>query len=329
MRKKQPGCENFSAKAPEKRLGITIFTAPKSEWMQHKYKWLPVAAALGAMIFWSFSFVWVKVAYLAYQPITVVLLRLVISVAILFLFTRLTGRLQRPVRKDLPVFVLLAFFEPFLYFMGESYGLKYVSSTVASVIVATIPLFTPMVAWYFYQERLSRMNLLGLLISFAGVSLVVLNRDFSFSASPLGIALEFIAVLSTIGYATVLKKLAHRYNTFSVIAWQNLIGAFMFLPFWLAVDLRQFLSTPFHPEAFRAIVLLAVFASTFAFIFFTYSIRTQGINRSNTFINIIPVFVAIFAYLILGDQLTLQKMAGIVVVIAGLFLAQLQRLRTR
>ncbi len=281
-------------------------------------------AALGAMFFWSFSFVWVKIAYLAYHPLTVILFRLVFSALLLFSFTFIIRRLQIPSKKDMGIFILMAFFEPFLYFMGESFGLQYVSSTVAAVIVATIPLFAPFMAWYFFRERLSRVNIAGLIATFIGVSLVVMN-NMGFSASPKGVILEFAAVFSAIAYSTVLRKLAFRYNTFTIIAFQNLIGIGMFLPFWLVFECRGFIATPFHPRAFTAILLLSFFASTLAFIFFTFSIRHLGINRSNSYINLIPVFVAIFAFLILGDHLSIQNIIGIIIVIAGLFLAQIKK----
>lgn len=283
-----------------------------------------MGAALVAMIFWSFSFVWVKVAYQAYGPLTVVLLRLVISVVLLFTFMFIIRRLQYIAKKDIRIFVLLAFFEPFLYFMGESFGLLYVSSTVAAVIVATIPLLAPISAYYFFKERLSMMNVIGLVISFMGVCLVILNDDLSFSASPVGVMLEVLAVIAAIAYSTVLRKLAFRYNTFTIISYQNLFGIIMFLPFWLVFESREFIATPFHREAFTSIILLSVFASSLAFIFFTYSVRNIGINRSNTFINLIPVFVAIFAWFVLGDKLSAQAATGMAIVIAGLFLAQIR-----
>jgi drug/metabolite transporter (DMT)-like permease len=295
--------------------------------MQENSDLKPMGAALLSMIFWSFSFVWVKIAYLAYGPLTVIFFRLILSVGLLFIISFFLRRLQKLARKDYGIFLLLALFEPFLYFMGESYGLLYVSSTVAAVIVATIPLFAPITAWYFFRERLSLMNIAGLFISFLGVCLVILNNDLSFSASPKGVMLEFMAVFAAVGYSTVLRKLAFRYNTFTIIFYQNFIGIFMFLPFWSIFEAGGFINTPFHWQAFRAIILLSVFASTFAFILFTYSVRSIGINRSNMFVNLIPVFVAIFAWFILGDQLTVQKFIGITVVICGLFLAQIRRRR--
>lgn len=289
---------------------------------------LAYLSALGAVFFWSFSFVWFKIAYLAYKPITVVLFRLVISVVLILAIAWLLKRLQRPTYKDFKLFLLMAFFEPFLYFLGESYGLKYVSSTVAAVIVATIPLLSPVAAWYFFREKVSLKNIVGFIFSFAGVGLVVLNSSFRFDASPLGVGLEFIAVFAAIAYSIVLRKVVYRYNTLTIIAYQNMIGIVLFLPIWLVVDLNDFVATPFHPQAFRAIVLLAVFASTLAFVFFTQSIRHLGVNRSNTFVNLIPVFVAILSFVVLNEGMDAQKIAGIGVVITGLFLAQSGRKKT-
>jgi drug/metabolite transporter (DMT)-like permease len=288
-------------------------------------EFLAIGAALGASFFWSFSFVWFKIAFIAYSPVTIVIFRLAIAAVLVTGIALLLKRLQKPIRKDLYLFFLISVFEPFIYFLGESYGLKYVSPTVAAVIVATIPLLAPIAAWYFYREKVSWMNVAGLLLSFVGVGFVVLNGAFRLDASPLGVGLEFIAVFAAIGYTIVLKNLVARYNTLTIIAYQNIIGVFYFLPIWLFFDFNSFLQTPFHPQAFRAIILLAVFSSTLAFVFFTQSIRQIGITRTNIFINLIPVFVAVLAFLILNESLGLQKIAGIIIVVTGLFLAQIKK----
>ncbi|MEZ5103836.1 MAG: DMT family transporter [Draconibacterium sp.] len=286
---------------------------------------LAFGSALGAAFFWSFSFIWFKIAYQGYNPITVVIFRLSIAALLVTLIAISTKRLQKITRKDFWLFILMAFFEPFLYFIGESYGLLYISSTVAAVIVATIPLISPLAAWIFYREKLKWMNALGLFFSFLGVGLVVLNGSLQFDASPIGVGLEFLAVLSAISYSIVLRNLVGRYNTFTIIAWQNIIGVLFFLPVWLIAEFNDFVTRPFHPQAFKAIIFLAVFASTLAFIFFTQSIRHLGVNRSNTFINLIPVFVAILSFFILKDSLGFQQIIGIIIVVTGLFLAQIKR----
>ncbi len=292
-------------------------------------EFLAFGSALGAAFFWSFSFIWFKIAYLGYNPITVVIFRLTISALLMTIIAFALKRLQKPTKKDFGLFVLMSFLEPFLYFIGESFGLKYISSTVAAVIVATIPLISPVAAWMFYREKVKWMNAVGLVFSFMGVGLVVLNNSFSFDASPLGVGLEFMAVLSAIAYSIVLRNLVGRYNTFTIIAYQNIIGVVLFLPFWLVFEFNDFLTRPFHPQAFKSIVFLAVFSSTLAFVFFTQSIRQLGVNRSNTFINLIPVFVAVLSFFILNDKLEIQQIIGIVIVVTGLFLAQIKTKRKR
>ena len=226
--------------------------------------------------------------------------------------------------KDYSTFLLLAFFEPFLYFVGESYGLKYISSTMAAIIVSTIPLFSPLAAFKFHGESISLRNFAGILLSFLGVSIVVFDSSFNLTASPLGVALEFLAVASAIGYTTVLVSLTKRYNAPTIVTVQNFIAIFYFLPFWLFFESKEFINTSFDGTAFWAIVKLAVFASVMAFILFTYSLKKLGINKSNMFINMIPVLTAVFAWIILGDTMNLRKITGILVVICGLFIAQVK-----
>jgi drug/metabolite transporter (DMT)-like permease len=122
---------------------------------------------VAAMIFWSFSFIWYKEVYLNFSPLTVIFLRLVISSSLLFLFTATIRKLQKIQIGDYKLFLLAAFFEPFIYFLGEAFGMKLISSTLAAIIVATIPLFTPIAAAYFYKERLSKINISGLILSVA------------------------------------------------------------------------------------------------------------------------------------------------------------------
>lgn len=286
--------------------------------------WLVYIAVIFAMIFWSLSFVWVKEVYEVYGPLTTVLFRLIISSLLLMAFAKLTGALIKIDRKDFGTFILLSFFEPFLYFMGESFGLKFVSSTIGAIIVATIPLFSPLAASRFHGEKISIRTFLGILLSFFGVTIVVFDASFNLIASPLGIALEFLAVISAIFYTVVLKKLAVKYNPTSIITYQNLLGIIYFVPLFFLFEYRDFTAIPFSFPAFAGILKLSVFASCIAFIFYAHSVKQMGINKVNIFINLIPVFTAFFAWMILDDPLTLRKFIGIIVVISGLLVAQVK-----
>jgi drug/metabolite transporter (DMT)-like permease len=278
-----------------------------------------------AMIFWAFSFVWVKQAYTSFNPSTVVLFRLVISALLLFVILKSLKRLNPLKKKDLKWFMLLAFFEPFMYFVGESFGLKYVSSTMGAVIISTIPLFAPIADRLFFKTRITWLNIFGLIISFAGVLMIVLEKDLSLNAPLYGIAMLFVAVLAAIGYTVVLKKIPMHYNAVTIITYQNAIGSFYFLPLFLTLDLKHFEHTQFSTGAVLAIVQLAIFASSAAFILYTNSIRIIGITKANAFVNMIPVFTAIFAWWLLNEPLSVEKFAGIAIVITGVFISQVKR----
>ena len=278
-----------------------------------------------AMIFWAFSFVWVKQAYFSFNPFTVVLFRLIISSVLLLIIFKLIRQLNPLKKQDVKWFILLSFFEPFLYFLGESFGLKFVSSTVGAVIVSTIPLFAPVADRFFFKERITWMNISGIVISFAGVLMIVFEKDLGLNAPLHGILLVFMAVLAAIGYTVILKKIPVHYNAVSIITYQNAIGIFYFLPLFLFFDLKHINIADIKAESIWAIVQLAIFASSIAFILFTYSIRKIGITKSNVFVNMIPVFTAIFAWWLLDEPLTVKKFIGIGIVVGGVFISQLKR----
>lgn len=288
---------------------------------QHKPLKLYAAATL-AMICFSLSFVWFKVANVAYGPLTIVLFRLGISTAIVLVFAKSTGSLRLPDRQDRKTLLLMALFEPFLYFMGESYGLRLLSPTVGAVIIATIPLVAPFAGHFFQQEEVTLRQVLGILISFTGVTLVIYEIGMGITASPVGVALQFIAVFSAVCYTVVLQRVSGRMNTITILFYQGALGVIYFLPFWLVFEARTYFNTPFDAPAMAAIFKLALFVSTVAVVFFIYAIRHLGIIRSNMFVNMVPVFTALFAWRILGEVLTPQKLIGIVIVISGLFFAQ-------
>ncbi len=278
-----------------------------------------------SMIFWAFSFVWVKQAFTSFEPFTVVFFRLLISAIVLFTILKTIKQLTPLKKQDIKWFAILAFFEPFLYFLGESYGLKVVSSTMGAVIVSTIPLFAPIADRFFFKAKITGLNIIGIVISFSGVLIIILEKDLSLNAPLYGILLVFMAVFAAIGYTVVLKKIPLHYNAVSIITYQNAIGVFYFLPLFLIFDIRDIDINTISSEAVWAIVQLAIFASSIAFIFFTYSIRIIGITKANAFVNLIPVFTAIFAWWLLDEPLTLKKFIGIGVVIGGVLISQIKR----
>ncbi|MCU0606579.1 MAG: DMT family transporter [Candidatus Edwardsbacteria bacterium] len=283
-------------------------------------------ATLGAMLCWSLSFIWTKVVYGCYRPLTVITLRLALATALLWLVTRFLGPREAIAAGDRRHFLLLAFLEPFCYFLGESFGLLYVSSSVASVLVATIPLATALAAVLLLRERLSRLTMAGLAVSFGGVALIALDGASDWSASGRGFALMALAVAAAAGYGLVLRRLSLRYSSLTVVRYQNMIGLLYFLPLFLLFDAGHFAAARPASHQAMALVLLAVFPSTLAFVLLTTAVRALGIARVNLFTYLIPALTAGFSFLLLDERFSAAKLAGMAVVIGGLLLSELRPL---
>ena len=282
--------------------------------------------AVLAMLFWGLTFVWFKIANDYYNPLTIIFLRLVVSSALLWAFMRIAGKYEPLEKGDRKWFFLLALTQPFFYFLGESFGLSMVSSTISSAIIATIPLFTPLAAWLFSRERASVYVLAGIGVSFAGIILMLVNRDLSLNAAPEGVLLLFMAVFAAVLYSLVVKRLSGKYSSLSIISRQNLIGAVYFLPLFLIFDFRDFMSVIPDFELISAMLQLAVFGSWLAYLFFISSIARLGMVKANIFTNLIPAFTALSAYILLGETLNFQKVAGIAMVVAGILVSQYREL---
>jgi len=282
-----------------------------------------------AMIFWSFSFIWTRVAIQSFHPMTLITLRLILASALLFVAMKLGGKFQKLRLQDFKWFILLAFFEPFLYYVGETFGLTMVESTLAAVIITTIPLFAPVLAFIVLGERINWATIVGILISLVGVFFVIYEPNGGFKANPWGVALMFMAVFSAICYATILKKIPSYYNNMSVIFYQSLLGLIFFIPTFLLTDLSTIQTLTVSSESLCALLMLAVFASVVAFVLFAGVVREIGVARTNVFVNLIPVFTAILAWFILNERLTFYKWAGILVVVSGLFLSQWNKHRKK
>jgi len=279
-------------------------------------------AIILSMIFWSFSFIWFKMANEFYRPITIIFFRLLIAIIILTIYLTLTDNFVKIRKKDRKLFFLLALFEPFFYFLGESHGLTYVSSTTGSVIISTIPVVAALGAWLFFKERLKLVNYAGIILSFIGIIVFIVKTDGTLSFDLRGVVLLGLAVISAVGYNLTLSRLVGSYSPVYIVNVQNVIGTVLFLPIFLIFELKSFVDAPHTLRSFLPVLELSLFASCGAFILFAYSVRNIGLSKANVFSNCIPVFTALFSFLLMGDTLSLQNIIGMLIVVTGLFLSQ-------
>ena len=283
----------------------------------------------GSMLFWGTSFVFTTIALKITDPISIVFIRLFISAVMLWIIIAVFFRKEKIPFSLLKWIAVLAFFEPFIYFLGETYGLQRVSPVITSLIISTIPVFIAIVMRLFFRAKLTVINFIGIFISLSGVILILVEKNMQFAVDVLGLSLLFVAVFAAVGYGIFLNKLAPNVHPVWLIAVQNTFGAFFFLPLYLA--LRQppnfthasvftFLTPKW--EMWTCILVLSIFSSSLAFIFYSVGVQKIGVARSSVFANLVPIFTAITSFILLDEHLSGLKIIGILIVVLGLMLTQ-------
>lgn len=277
-----------------------------------------------AMVFWGLSFIWSTQVFNYLNPTTTIFFRLIISCVFLGVLLFSLGLFEKVHKKDLKLFALAALFEPFLYFIFESYGLLNSAPVVSSAIIATIPLFTPIAAFFFLKERLTPWNIAGFIISFFGVIFMLLNKNLELTVSVKGIVFLFSAVFVAVAYSIALRKLTMLYKPLTITFVQNILGMIYFIPMFFVMEKV----TPSQIAQIGGYILpllsLGVFASSVAYTLWAYAFSKLGAAKANIYSNLIPVFTAIFSCIIIGEMINVQKIIGILFVIGGLILSQLK-----
>ena len=280
-----------------------------------------------AIILWGFSFVWTNDIIQKGIPVfTFLFIRLALAGSLLFAFAKITGKLQKIAKKDVKYLILMAFFEPFIYFIGETYGIKATDSAVLSaVIIATIPIASLFVEKISYKVPYTVYKVLGTALTLPGIVMVIMKSGESTSVGHYwGIALLFLAVAGATGYSSVVRKLSGNYNPVTITTYQFVIGAAFFLPFFLGWGLDGVNSTLFSREVMVPLISLAVLCSCVAFLFWVNSIKDLGMTRTNIFSALIPAVSAVGAAMLGQEEITLMSAIGIAVVTAGVIIAQRQ-----
>lgn len=280
-------------------------------------------AIIFSMIFWGISFVWTKELINNNFPVFLILtIRLTISSILMLITFKLLNKLEKIDKSDFPKFLLLSFFEPFLYFIGENFSMHYVDASFAAIMIALLPIASPVALYIFNKEHLGWNLLFGVIISIIGITIMSINQTGEIIISWQGTLLLLLAVVSGAGYSVILSKLINKYSPITITTYQNTIGIFYFLPCLLIFETDQISTVQWTSQSILSLILLAVFCSSGAFMLYSYGAKIISVIKVSVFTNAIPV-VTIIAAIILGqEQFSLPKILGIIIVVIGLLLTQ-------
>lgn len=290
-----------------------------------KEDFLTYALSLTAISLWGASYIWSDSLIGRGIPIFYfVFVRIFIAGILLFLFSAASRRLTAIRRKDIKWFLLLAFCEPFIYFLFETYGIKFTGSpTLSAMTVATIPIFSIFAGVVFFRERICGLNILGIFLSLAGIVLVAMAKGSLGEHFIVGIAFLLVAVMAEVCHASITKKLSDRYSSLNIVMYQFLIGSVYLLPLFIFKGLEDFdAATYLCWDTWRPILCLSALCSSLAFSLWVGTIKKLGVAKSSIFTALIPVASALIAWLCGHEILNPRQWLGVAVCAVGVILSQ-------
>ena len=290
--------------------------------MSKSFNLIGIFSLIFAMFIWASSFIALKSAMVDLGEYTVIFLRMLFA-SLCFLYF-IKGFLKYDFsKKDIKFILLLAVFEPCLYFIFEAKALLHTSVSQAGMITSLMPLITAMAAGYFLKEIISRQLIFGSLIAMIGVVwLSVQATSTASSPNPmLGNFLEFCAMFCGTGYTIVARYLSEKYSALFITAIQAFIGAVFFFPFFLYEVMNREMN--FSVEAMSWVIYLGVVVTLGGYGLYNFALTKIEASKAAMFINLIPVFTLILAFLILGEKLSSQELIASLTILIGVILSQI------
>lgn len=274
-----------------------------------------------AMLLWSSSFIGLKIAFQGYQPMIVILGRMVVGSLCFLFFYRQLARVTFH-RADLKYLLFMAICEPCIYYIFEAKALQLTSASQAGLITAMLPLLVVLGARFFLKERVTARTMLGFAIAIFGVCWLSLAAEVSDDAPQpiLGNFLEFLAMCAATGYTLTMKHLSVRYSALFLTAVQSWVGALFFSLFLLSPDIN--LPREFAPVPTLAVVYLGSFVTLGAYLLFNFGVSKIPASQASGYVNLIPVFTVILGFLILGERFSLHQYVASFVVLTGVYISQ-------
>jgi drug/metabolite transporter (DMT)-like permease len=281
--------------------------------MKFKESFHPYAGI--TILFWSLAFILTRLTLQYISAFPLGFLRYAIASFALVVIV-LTARISPPKLADLKWFFLSGFFGFFLYMITFNKGIATVTAATSSVIIATAPVITALLAGLFYREKLSAIQWTATAVEFSGVVLLsLMNSIFSLNS---GLLWLLLAALSLGIYNLLQRKLTKTYSGLQAAAYSIFAGTIM-LAIFLPGAVQETRAAP--PIQLLYIAILGVFSSAIAYV--TWAQALKKAERTSSVSNY--MFITPFLTTLLGFVLTHEKpdgstIAGSLVILTGVLI---------
>ncbi len=274
--------------------------------------------------FWGGTFIVGKIAAPHVSPPMLGFLRFFFASLILVLYLLYTKNIHLMFELNFKQYIgvtILALSGLWAYNLFFFYGLQTVPAARASLIVANNPLLIALGASLFLNERLTKLRIIGILISILGASIIISDGNIlsAFTSFAKGDIAILFCVLTWAIYSLVGKVVLKNMTPLIAVTWACIIGTLLFIPFAInSNSLELLLNLPL--DLWLCALYLGVFGSALGFVFFYQALKGLGATKAGVFINFVPVFGVILSALFLNENITSSMIIGGLCTISGVYL---------
>lgn len=283
----------------------------------------PFGAVIVTIILWSSAFAGIRVGLSGYNPYQLTLLRFGVA-STAFMMYAIFMRLPIPKGKDLPHIILAGLFGITAYHLALNIGEQTVPAAAASLIIATTPIFTALLSGIFLQEKLSKNQWMGMMLSLAGVILLVVGSGESIHFGR-GALFVLMAAICGATFFVLQKPLLTSYSPLHLAAYCTWAGTLPLL-FAAPSTAKAMLIAPW--PATVAAIYIGLFPAALAYVTWGMALAALPAGRAASYLYLNPPLAAFIAMIWIGEVPTWSVLAGGIVVLAGVIMVNNHRSRS-
>lgn len=275
-----------------------------------------------ATLIWASSFVLVKLGLEQIGPLTIAGLRYFLAALMLFPFAWRNSKAIRSLPRNLWYRLFLLGLTAYTIGNGAMFwGLKYLSATAASFLMSFIPLMVLFSSILWLKEPPTHWQIVGILVTLIG-SVFFFSSGFG-EGTWTGIGIMVISLIGFTAFSILGRAIARdqQTDTLTLTTIPLAFGGGLLLAFALPTE-----GLPkFSPMILGIVFWMAAINTAFAYLLYNHSLQELTAIEMNILLNLSPLGTAGFAWLFLGESLTISQVIGILIVILGVTLVQCRK----
>lgn len=265
--------------------------------------------ALATVFCWALAFVFTRMTLSYFSAASLGFLRYLVASAALVIIAVVT-KMKPPKLADWPLFLVSGFFGFFLYMIVFNKGLSSVPAATASVVNATVPVITALIAGVVYREKVRGFQWAAVVVELIGVAVL--------TAMSGGLAWLFLAALSLSTYNILQRKLTKKYTAMQASAYSIFAGTLLLAVFSPAA-FRELAAAPAIQYVY--LILLGVFPSAIAYVSWSVAFsKAERTSQVSNYTVLTLFFTSLLGIVILGETPNAATLAGGGITLAGVLL---------